>query len=733
MSIESDNNTSAPDSKEEGSISLIPYETLLNALRKSTPPLNIRDDPTFGSSPPSNRDVISGIAQLLRDGLTVGPLQQDRTKLIDYCMQDLKSNHPGAIWSLQVVQHIFETQNSNETGNLQFYMQTCSSLPELYISNLKAYTSAVKALPPTPSPTVSSFAPLSAHQQSQEYWRGQQLKVRLEFVRAMVKIFPMYWNSAELAETLWSCLIVDPIGIQEQDEAFSCLEAMGDHQFVEYVYERLLPGLEIATITPRAWQCVRQYFLVLNWNWRNLTVLQSMEPSIDGSQVIVVLAPLHGMDLIWKIALHARIPIVGANATSLLSSLIKAYNEQQQENVFQDAIYNFREGLVATCVEHLVNTSDLLANGDAMDMPDVSLVFERCIGILKAFLVACNAERSDGASRPEIHGALDEDAMLTIKITSNNFPLFQMSAHPSGTLGSLRRAIAARFSCSEPEDIRLFSLGKDFVSGWDSRTLEELHVENGQSFLATKRPQSVILTRSQSAPKQVPTDLLLKPEFFERVRHIFLLDEKYASQTWEVVVRLPTSPVLLHSLEDLREDVEWTALLDARSPFLLLYSLQIVNALIKRDQCSDEFAKQTWIKRFLDLGGQQYLTTLLMSESGLGAANSSPTARKALALMLKVLVRLTYSADIEFSMGTDSDGLTIPAFLNKLAQEILTSAAREGGHSPNDQGIVLNATSLISYLCAGPEGWHYFHTGPDIHSLINVSMVQSDSMQIRQT
>jgi hypothetical protein len=136
--------------------------------------------------------VISGIAQLLKDGLGVGPAQQDRAKLIDYCIKDLKANHPGAIWSLQVVQHIFgnvidtnpvlcnldyfsmwmrpcashlpescalieSTAMNNENGsqNQKFYTQTCSSLPELYISNLKAYTSATKAIPPTPSPTVS--------------------------------------------------------------------------------------------------------------------------------------------------------------------------------------------------------------------------------------------------------------------------------------------------------------------------------------------------------------------------------------------------------------------------------------------------------------------------------------------------------------------------------------------------------------------------------------------------
>jgi len=97
--------------------------------------------------------------------------------------------------------------------------------------------------------------------------------MRLDFVRIMAKIFPMHWNSAQLAETLWSSLVIDPIGIQEQDEAFACFEAMTEAQFIEYVYEKLLPGLDIATITSKAWSCVRQYFLILNWHWRNLVVV----------------------------------------------------------------------------------------------------------------------------------------------------------------------------------------------------------------------------------------------------------------------------------------------------------------------------------------------------------------------------------------------------------------------------------------------------------------------------
>lgn len=45
----------------------------------------------------------------------------------------------------------------------------------------------------------------------------------------------------------------------------------------------------------------------------------------------------------------------------------------------------------------------------------MSLVFERCIGILKAFLSSCSSGNIGGTLQPEIHGALDEEAMLTIK------------------------------------------------------------------------------------------------------------------------------------------------------------------------------------------------------------------------------------------------------------------------------------------------------------------------------
>ncbi|KAF9573120.1 hypothetical protein EC968_008969 [Mortierella alpina] len=620
--------------------------------------LNVRDDPSFGTAQPVSRDVIGGIAQLLSDGLAVGPLQQDRKALIEYCLRDVKSNHPGAIWSLQVIQKVFELHFINdEKAGSQFYKQACSSLPELYISNLKGYASAVKALPPTPSPTIPAFAPLSTHHQAQEYWRGLQLSIRLDFLKVMAKIFPVSWGSPGLADTIWDCLIADPIGSQEQDATFSCLESMTEPRFVEHVYGKLLPRLDVATISQRGWHCVRQYFLLLNWHQQKLVV--RMDPTVENSQIIVVLKPLQGMDLIWRIALHARTSIVGAHATELLSSLIKYQSAHEDSPVRDSTAYEFREGLVETCVAHLVESSDLLGKDEATITSDVSLVFERCIGILKAFLAACNSELSDKEMRPEIHGTLDEEAMLVIKVNSAIIPTFQVAVHPSSAMATLRRLIAAKLGCSEHDEIRLFLLGKDILPAWDNKTLEELDIEHGQTLLASKRPRSAVPIESVESTTRLPTDLLLKPAFFERVRRIFLLDEKYASQAWEF-----------------------------------------------------DPSKQLWIKRFLELGGQQRLIALLISESGLGADKSSPTARKASGLMLKVLVRLTGSADTESLMATASSGLTVPVFLDRLVSEILTSAAREGGHGTR---------------------WSYLHGGPDIRSLLFVSMVQSDSMQIRQT
>lgn len=74
-------------------------------------------------------------------------------------------------------------------------------------------------------------------------------------------------------------------------------------------------------------------------------------------------------------------------------------------------------------------------------------------------------------------------------------PMFHLSIHPSSSVGALRKAIAVRFGCKEPEEVRLFLLGKDLPLAADNKTLEEIPVENEAAFLATRRPQSIVPVR----------------------------------------------------------------------------------------------------------------------------------------------------------------------------------------------------------------------------------------------
>lgn len=124
--------------------------------------------------------------------------------------------------------------------------------------------------------TITAFVSLTAHLNLQEYFKNMQLRNRLIFLKAMARIFPAFWSSTDLADTLWNCLIADPIGPQEQDEAFLCLEGINDLKFAEYVYQTLLPGLDVARITEKGWGCLRQYFLLINWHRRHVSVVSLM-------------------------------------------------------------------------------------------------------------------------------------------------------------------------------------------------------------------------------------------------------------------------------------------------------------------------------------------------------------------------------------------------------------------------------------------------------------------------
>ena len=106
-------------------------------------------------------------------------------------------------------------------------------------------------------------------------------------------------------------------------------------------------------------------------------------------------------------------------------------------------------------------------------------------------------------------------------------------------------------------------------------------------------------------------------------------------------MRLPTHTRSMEALKSLETPVKWEELFVNRSPFRLLYSLQILNWLL-RDGDETQSGPE-WSNRFVENGGLDYLLSLLIvrdnsaSDNIVNCQQNSVTKRACLGLLLKVI------------------------------------------------------------------------------------------------
>src|ERR1051325_3763729 len=106
-------------------------------------------------------------------------------------------------------------------------------------------------------------------------------------------------------------------------------------------------------------------------------------------------------------------------------------------------------------------------------------------------------------------------------------------------------------------------------------------------------------------------------------------------------MRLPTHTKSMEALKSLEMPIKWEELFVNRSPFRLLYSLQILNWLL-RDGDETQSGPE-WSMRFVENGGLDYLLSLLIIRDNSASGNivdcqqNSVTKRACLGLLLKVI------------------------------------------------------------------------------------------------
>lgn len=104
---------------------------------------------------------------------------------------------------------------------------------------------------------------------------------------------------------------------------------------------------------------------------------------------------------------------------------------------------------------------------------------------------------------------------------------------------------------------------------------------------------------------------------------------------------LPTNQKIFNNIFNL-QNTKWDDLLDTRSTFKLIYSLQIVESLllVTADDPEEKKAqKEAWRNKFLSLNGFNHLVKILMTND-FQDRNKGSKRKACLALLLKIISSL---------------------------------------------------------------------------------------------
>jgi hypothetical protein len=121
-------------------------------------------------------------------------------------------------------------------------------------------------------------------------------------------------------------------------------------------------------------------------------------------------------------------------------------------------------------------------------------------------------------------------------------------------------------------------------------------------------------------------------------------------QAWDLLMMLPTNQKMLTALADIRTgdaQLNWEELLNRSSTFNLLYTLQIVQALMQptEDSAEKNAERAEWCNQFLARGGVNYLVNTLLTCDFFDVTRGSKR-KVCLSLLLKIIN--------SFTIGTSS-------------------------------------------------------------------------------
>ncbi|CAJ0883074.1 7111_t:CDS:10, partial [Entrophospora sp. SA101] len=712
-----------------------------------------------------DQDIAQNACQVLTNLLQGDTSQEDRNTLLEMCIECLRKHDPGTMWALRLLTRIISPPFPNQELTTNDYLKHLISsmgLPQLFLDDLEHWSKTVRACAGklNDKPNVLN---LDLPSSKMSILRDQLIS-RLQFIQWIANFEVPFFTSTAQTDIIWNCLIANAIGKKEQDEAFASLDNILEYDyFTEHFFNNRFAELDVRFMSDQAFKYAKNCLLKVNA--KNGRLLQLG---------ILIQGDLTGIDLIWDIALRAE----------------EEATDKKLEN-YANLARQHREALVDKCVKHLFAAANGLSkvtifpttSDDDVSMtlidesssstplsPSLSplqsstmnnkstnaLKFKRCLEVLKSFMDIFDTKYSNyQLDKTDVrrHGMLNDGEMITVKVTITNRCL-EIQVHPSETVLALRQKIASRIGEAKSSQIRLITAGKEVCPESNGLTLKKLKIVDRQSFMAMKRNNEgkfgqendrVEENLEELVESDLPINVLSKyiDQFFQMLE----LEETYSSQIWDLLMRLPTNNTFLNALKTLETPVNWDDLLVLRSPFRLLYALQIVDWLLRGGDDERSQSGSDWCMRFTQNQGLDYLIKLFITLDTTERSSSSTsvsdddeveikdhhkilTKKACLGLLLKIISFFAIDNTIESAdifKSSDSKSL-----ISKLIEIIGKCVDPSQNQVEDDLTIIRHSMKLLSCLCLRDESAISIFVGhPNLREWLISALIGCQSEEAR--
>jgi hypothetical protein len=122
-----------------------------------------------------------------------------------------------------------------------------------------------------------------------------------------------------------------------------------------------------------------------------------------------------------------------------------------------------------------------------------------------------------------------------------------------------------------------------------------------------KQQEKKIVKLDEENDSNLPINILQTQENFSILFSLLDSNENIATSVWKILNFLPTNKEILNSIKDLNENTDWKNVISVDNTHKLLYQLQIIDGLSRRNTLDETFNLDQWNDNFKKFGGIQHL------------------------------------------------------------------------------------------------------------------------------